>query len=427
VLVHVPGAMVHAAITAVAPGVADRLLPFDAQLGSLLLGALVPLLFFRMLSRLGYPTRAAMWTAVMLGAGTSVWVYALRPYSEMLQVACFVFFFDTLLQASSLPSRRVMIRLGVAAALLINAKNVYFACLPGAAAFLVLPLRKSDGDVRDLRNLLRPLAWGGVGFLPGLVALAAYNAARWGSPLRSGYEAVTVGFWSENILVGLWGQLFSYGRSVFLYSPPLIFALFGVGRLVRRRRYVATAAALVIGPLILLYSHYVFWSGDWGWGPRYLVFALPVFLLPAAELCADAFERGRRGLQVALAAALVVGVAAQVLGTAFYWDHFLALSGKAQRLALKDVQRPPTVLARAACQTCVELVSIAQSFPAMTPIAGHWWLLRHKLAGDDWTSAEADAPWKRYTSRVLDLRSTYDAADLDWWPAVGCRRARGRD
>jgi hypothetical protein len=51
-------------------------------------------------------------------------------------------------------------------------------------------------------------------------------------------------------------------------------------------------------------------------------------------------------------------------------------------------------------------------------------LLRHKATGDDWKVAEADAPWKRYTSITTDISASYDGADIDWWP-LGAGRSSG--
>ena len=60
----------------------------------------------------------------------------------------------------------------------------------------------------------------------------------------------------------------------------------------------------------------------------------------------------------------------------------------------------------------------------MQPIRGKWWLLTHKLAGDDWRAAEADAPWKSYTSLTLDIRDSYATAALDWWLATPTSHGR---
>jgi hypothetical protein len=86
---------------------------------------------------------------------------------------------------------------------------------------------------------------------------------------------------------------------------------------------VALAIALTVFPLIFVYARYLFWSGDWGWGPRYLVFALPALIVPVAELVDPATPPARaaalrRWRRFGLGAALLSGLAVQGLGMAFY-------------------------------------------------------------------------------------------------------------
>lgn len=417
-LVHVPGALLQLALAALAPERAAQFVAVTSQLAPLVLGALTPALFFRLLGQLGYDRRQVAWATLLLGVGTSIWVYAHRPYSEVLQATCFVAFLAALLRAGEDVTRGSFLRLGFALALLVNSKNVYFVCVPGALVYLCVRRRGR------LRELAPGLVWAGAGLAPGLVALAVYNYVRWGSVLSSGYDAVTSGFWNHNVLWGLWGQLLSPGKSIFLFSPPLVLALFGIRRLVARRPHVALAIALTVGPIAILYSRYLFWSGDWGWGARYLVFALPALLLPVAELFGGD-SPPRRSLRAGLAAVLVTGIAVQGLGNALGWDDFMGIARQAQQTWLGKPDKRGTVLRPDPCYSCFEEVFAIQWLPPLQPILGQWWLLRHKIAGDDWKVAEADAPWKRYTSLTLDIKGPYELAAIDWWPfaTVPGRRA----
>jgi hypothetical protein len=307
--------------------------------------------------------------------------------------------------------------LGLSLALLVNAKNVYFACLPGALVYLLWRARSSAREFRAT------LPWAGLGLAPGLLALGWYNHARWGSVFRSGYGSVTGGFWGEHVLVGLWGQFMSPGKGVFLYAPPLILSLIALGRFWRNRSGVAIAILLVVCPVVVLYARYLFWSGDWGWGPRYLVFALPAMLIPAAEIFRSertSLVRTARRRSLAAASGLTVvlgaGLSVTCAGNAFYWDDFINIARQAQQAWLGRPDTRGTVLSPYPCFSCFEQVYAIDWLPPMQPIAGHFWLLRHKLAGDDWTAAERDAPWRRYTSLRLDIKASYEAAAIDWWP-----------
>lgn len=411
-LVHVPGAALQSLLVARAPARATEFLGLTSQLAPIFLGALAVALFFRLLQQEGFRGRAVAWATLLFGTATSIWVYAHRSYAEALQAACFTAFFAAVLRAADAPARAAALRLGLTAAVLINSKNSLAICFPGALIYLFMRLRTQPRVLASLGG------WASLGLLPGLVALGAYNHARWGSIFSSGYGEVTVGFWRENPLTGLWGQLLSPGKSVFLYSPPLVLALAGLPRLWRRRPNVALAILLVVAPVVLVHARYLFWSGDWGWGPRYLVFALPALLLPAAELFGrDAPGAAPRPLRrAAVAGVLAVGVIVQGLGNLFHWHDYINVSREAAQAWLGRPDTSGTVLGDTPCFSCFEEMYPTQWLPPFQPIAGHAWLLRHKLAGDDWQTAEADAPWKRYTSVRLDIRKSYDAAVIDWWP-----------
>jgi hypothetical protein len=407
VLVHVPGAFAHLLLARAVPAQSDVFEVMASQMGPLVVGASTPALLFRLLRHQDYDRRAAAWVALLAGMGTSVWVYARCPYSEILQAACFTLFLDALLEAGRLSTTRSFLWLGFSFGLLINTKNIYSLCIPGAFVFLWT------------RQRLRPRAlatasWAALGAAPGLIALGIYNVVRWRSPFNSGYDGITTGFWSQNIVWGLWGQLFSPGKSVFLYSPPILLALFGVRRLVARRASVALAIALTVFPIVLVYARYMFWAGDWSWGPRYLVFALPALALPIAELLSD-HEPLRRATRVALPAFLALGLAVQVLGCAIRWDDYMEIARQAQQAWLGRPDRGGTPLAPYPCFSCFEEVYGAEWLPPMQPILGHLWLLRHRIAGDGWRAAEADAAWKRYTSLTLDIHRTYEQGGIDWW------------
>lgn len=116
----------------------------------------------------------------------------------------------------------------------------------------------------------------------GLLGLAVYNWARFGSPFKSGYPP---GNLSVPLLTGLFVLFFSPGRSIFVYSPILLLAIPGAWFFFKRDKSMAllcfffiVAHALIVacwGPL------------GWGlsWGSRLMTLTLPVFgILVAAAM-----------------------------------------------------------------------------------------------------------------------------------------------
>lgn len=407
-LLHIPGAVAHLVMMSLSPSpeIGHLVDVFSCHLSGALLGALVVWLFFRLCLQHGASRKVAGVAALMLALASIVWVYARYPFTEIVQIACFTGFFLALTQLLAKLDRRTALATGVWAGMLLNSKYIYALCLPGALALVLVQHRKS------LRELGRALVWVGLGFVPGVVMILLYNYLRFGSVTKTGYANVA-GVMIENPLVSGWGFLFSPGKSIFLYSPPLLLAVLGLGRFWRSQRASALAMLVTVGPVMAFYSRFPAWPGDWAWGPRYAVFAMPVLLLPAISFLSDMRWPGR-----SLAAAVfALGFFVQVLGNAFYWDHYLriALDVRAKWLGQPNRTASLTADKGGFCEGCFEDVYPTVWLGPFQPVLGHLWLVRHVPFGDDWRRAASDAPWRRHTRLDMDIRATYERVRVDHW------------
>jgi hypothetical protein len=129
-------------------------------------------------------------------------------------------------------------------------------------------------------------------FLGPLMAVALImgeSLLRRGSLFTNGYEHDTggmppdalLGGWLPGFnypfLFGLLGLLFSFGKGVVFYAPGLLLPVRS-----RLRALGASGSALwrlhvswllFVAGLVLVYASWWDWSGDWFWGPRFLLFA----------------------------------------------------------------------------------------------------------------------------------------------------------
>src|SRR5262249_23312770 len=158
----------------------------------------------------------------------------------------------------------------------LNAKYVFAVAIAGAAAVVVWTLRARRSELR------RVAAWAAVTGGPLLALALAYNWARWGSMASTGYEPYLGAYFGGNVLDGAGGPLASPNKSAFLYSPPLLLALVGLPAVIRARSRVGLALAAMVAPTFLVYCTYRSWSGDYAWGPRFFVWAVPVLLVVLA-------------------------------------------------------------------------------------------------------------------------------------------------
>lgn len=409
-LVQYPVALVQEYIRDHHKGIQYLSFPLLTHLASALCGAGVCLLFFRLCRRrFGLAALPASLATVVLGLATMLFPYARDPFSETLQTLCFTGFFYVLLgilQGDERP-RGDPLMLGLWAGLLVNAKSIYALSLIGAAALLVWSLRG------DLRRLLRVAALGALGFVPFVAIFVAYNYVRWGTLTEVGLST-NAPLFTQRIIWGLFGFLFSTGKSVFLYSPPLLVALFGMRRFIREHRMAAIAAAVTVLPVILVYTKYALWNGDQAWGPRYLVFLHPLAMVPFAMLIAGGMRRPARWAAVAL---VIAGFAVQLIGCAIWRGVFFRISRDVTNHWLGEPDPAGSVVQP--CMACFEHTYPTVWLPPMNPIDGNLWIVRHILFDDSWEEAAKDAPWRQYTTlNNFGVKPIYDRIRIDWWPIL---------
>ncbi len=94
--------------------------------------------------------------------------------------------------------------------------------------------------------------------------------------------------WSTPFHVGVLGALFRPEKSIFLFDPLLVLAIFLLAWLWKRltpevRAYGATSLLLLLA-YICFYARYTFWSGDFAWGDRYVSTTVELVALIAVPL-----------------------------------------------------------------------------------------------------------------------------------------------
>jgi hypothetical protein len=163
------------------------------------------------------------------------------------------------------------------------------------------------------RRRLAGFAKGFTGFLvasaAGVVMLALYNQTAFGDPFVTTEQAYQntsslLGSFSYPLLSGLYLDLFSPLRGVFVYCPILILGALGFNFILRRRE-TASEGLLLAACFVGMLLPYSVWSnaiGGEAFGQRFLIPAIPFLLLPSGFLI-EARERA-----VAAIAYLLYGV-----------------------------------------------------------------------------------------------------------------------
>jgi hypothetical protein len=433
-IVHVPGVAVAKLSQAISPRHDVLVRPLAVHLAPAALGALACVIFFGLLRDLAIRARTASVCTAILACATTTWVYARMPYSEILQLACFLGLFRAVLRVAKEPrppepsldppekqgppaaqvdppekqGRRDALWLGVWAGCLFNAKYVFAAAILGGLVVIAWTLRTQRP------KLLHVAKWAAVTGVPLAIVALAYNYARWESITKTGYEPYLDAYFGGSIFDGAWGMLLSPNKSALLYSPPLVLAVLMLPAAVKQVPRLGFAMLGMVVPVFLVYCTYRSWSGDYAWGPRFFVWAVPVVLVPLAWWI-DAPGRWRK---VVLGVVVASGIVVQLLGSALYWDHFIRVSIDAKNQWLGQPNRKGSYIPdrnRGHCDSCFEDTYELLWTPAFHPIRGHWWLVKSLARDDTQKTAQQDAPWRHYTTLELNLSNSYPRARIDWW------------
>jgi hypothetical protein len=128
--------------------------------------------------------------------------------------------------------------------------------------------------------------------------------------------------WSTPFHIGVLGALFQPEKSIFLFDPLLVLAIFLLAYLWKRltpevRAYGVTSMLLLLA-YICFYAKYAYWSGDFAWGDRYVSSAVELVTLTAVPLLLRYRESLGRTIWGAGWALIAVSLMIQLASLAFW-------------------------------------------------------------------------------------------------------------
>lgn len=236
--------------------------------------------------------KVAFLATLLLGCTTYLWTYIRQMWDGVLCTLLIILALFFLLEFRNSRSLRFyiycLILLGLAFITRPTTVLVAFAMLGLVTTFVV---RGCELLLSRTLQVTKHLLLAGVIFLPFTLWQLYYNWLRTGSPfvttLASSGWGLTIGSF-DGFVQGIVGQLFSPGKSIFVYAPLLILSFLLYPSFHRRHRQEAWFALILTVMWFSLHASLVFptdkynffWTGDWGWGPRYLLTILPIMFLP---------------------------------------------------------------------------------------------------------------------------------------------------
>jgi hypothetical protein len=294
----------------------DLVVGFSSCLSSATFSALAVSFFFLLLVGIGISPRASLLATALLGLGTPIFAYSEWFFSEPLSVAVLMGVAWALFGCRHEP---ITLRRSAVAGLVLGLATWVRPTNVLAIAVFALAIIVRDGKPA-LRAATILCATSAIGVL----ALLIHNGLLFGSPLEFGYPAVAGGVKIRNtfdtpLSMGLYGFLFSPGKSVFIFAPPLILAGAGLRRLWKLERGVATLAILCPLVYLFFFARYSSWEGGYCVGPRYMVPSIALLCSGLGPILADGKNRFKR---IALVL-LILGAMVQciTLATSFMEDQ----------------------------------------------------------------------------------------------------------
>jgi len=157
-------------------------------------------------------------------------------------------------------------------------------------------------------------------FLGPVIALSAVQAGyqywAFGDVLTGGYQGEG---WQTPLLLGLYGLLFSPGKSLLLFVPVALLAPWGWARwLIAGRRKEALLFIASFVCWLLFHAGWWTWHGGWSFGPRFMIPMLPFLILPLGSV----WQQGKRA-RLALLVLALLGFWVQVAGVLVDFNDYM--------------------------------------------------------------------------------------------------------
>ena len=376
---------------------------YRINLWSALVAAVFPALLYLLARIGGFRRKVAFASCICIGLGSMFVSYSQRLWADNTLVIGLTLVLIGMVAYRRTPHWRGLLLAALAAGFLTVVKP-YAVILSGplmVAALLIWWQRRD------------PFLWLAA-LLPSLLGVGLalfYNYWRYQGWFAFGYAETehAGGAFSTPLLTGLAGLMLSAGKGFFWYNPMMLLSLPGMWLLWRRDRRICAATGVMVAVLVLFFSCWEQWHGDWAWGPRYMLALLPLLLLPLAATLKAIFAKNCWGLRLVLAGLLGLSLYVQALSVLVQPDDFIQL---VHRHTPQPVPPPGTEV--------IDPLAMSHFIPPLSPLVGHAWMLRIKRDPD----AREHPPWRQYPLWIGPGMKDIQVEWNVWWLAQG-RRASG--
>lgn len=276
----------------------DWLIFLTASFTNSFFGAMVAVILFLYLLELGLTRKQAFFISLVGIFSTNLLIYTKHSFPHMMFITFLLLSFYLVKLHFRTKKKLLLLLAGVSYGIsaITYSQTFLLAAIPLGIYFLLLS--KFKLKVPLVKSLFWKFLIFALGFLPfvflyiwfeNLRATATFNLGSSSSASSAVNLVSRVPF--GVLIEGVYGQLFSPGRSIFLYSPILLLSIFFWHKIQKKSAEVwalITLSAIYIlffsviynpGDPTLLKGVAALWHGELSWGPRYLTIIIPFGML----------------------------------------------------------------------------------------------------------------------------------------------------
>lgn len=274
---------------------------------------LVCILLFQFGLMLGYSRKTSFLVSLIYGTATIAFPFAKTFYSEPATTLMILGSFMSLYKFKQTHQYNYLASSGALLGYAILTRLDSIILVPLFLIYLGMNMKAQGLTPSQWKKILQQLLYWGIPLAIFVFMAGLYNYVRFGSFTHTGYESEGLTF-SYPFLDGLYGLLMSSGKSIFIFSPPILLFFPAIKRFWKEHQEEAVFCAGLALSYILFYSKWESWAGGWTWGPRH-VFQIHLFLLiPVMALFEKHLRTKNKAFWLAIGALFATGVFVQIPG-----------------------------------------------------------------------------------------------------------------